>query len=239
MNILENQHQHGSSETGRITTLKSACLSNLRHEICTPLNAIIGFTSVMLQADDSREKEVCREVIEYNNKLLLKHLNHILDFLEIDAGTLEYVYTDIEVNDMLFEIEQMLKWRTKDSKVKFDLNLPMENLTIHTSQGRLSQIIVNLVSNALNFTEQGVVQLGYWPPKDGRITFYVSDTGIGIPADKQDIIFNRFIKLDAFKQGTGLGLYISKSLVNALGGEIGVSSEPGDGSTFWFTIPCS
>lgn len=216
--------------------LKSAFLANMSHEIRTPLNAIVGFSSLLGETDNNNEKKEFIKIIENNNNLLLQLINDILDLAKIEAGTLEFVYSDIDINKLLAEIEQSIRLRPHSEEISIRFSAPLPECIIRTERNRLTQVITNFLTNALKFTETGSITFGY-EKKGDKIYFFVKDTGIGIPEDKLKSIFGRFVKLDSFAQGTGLGLSICETIVHRLKGEIGVESEPGKGSTFWFTIP--
>ena len=217
--------------------LKSAFLANMSHEIRTPLNAIVGFSNMLPHTEDPVEMREYADIIETNTDLLLQLINDILDLSKIEAGTLEYVYANIDVNKMLSEIEQAARMRQPNASVAICAVTPLEGLLLYTDQRRITQVLNNFISNAMKFTNTGSITFGYEEPKGGYIRFFVTDTGTGIPPEKVADIFNRFVKLDSFKQGTGLGLAISQNIVRELKGEIGVVSELGKGSTFWFTLP--
>ena len=219
--ILERKLRLAKEEAEESNRIKSAFLANMSHEIRTPLNAIVGFSSIL--AEDVSEEERT----EYLSIISKK----------IEAGTLEYVYANIDVNKMLSEIEQAARMRQTNANVAICAVTPLEGLLLYTDQRRVTQVLNNFISNAMKFTNTGSITFGYEEPKDGYIRFFVTDTGTGIPPEKVADIFNRFVKLDSFKQGTGLGLAISQNIVKELKGEIGVASELGKGSTFWFTLP--
>ena len=218
--------------------LKSAFLANMSHEIRTPLSAIIGFSPLLAAATTAEEKESYINIINKNGDLLLQLINDILDLSKIEAGTLEFIYSEIDINSIVNELEGIFRMRLSDmgSTVEVTSNCPLPVCVIHTERNRLAQVISNFLSNAIKFTTEGSIHLGY-EVRDADIRFYVTDTGTGIPKDQLDKVFERFTKLNAKKQGTGLGLSISRMIVEKLGGEIGVESEEGKGSTFWFTLP--
>lgn len=216
---------------------KTAFLTNMSHEIRTPLNAIVGFAGLLANASES-ERNSYVEIIKGNTNMLLQLVNDILDMSKIEAGTLEFIYSDTDVNQIMRELEGIFRLRLEEAdssvRIVFEPCLPV--CFIHTEKNRVSQVLSNFLSNAFKYTKEGSITLGYKVREDD-IYFYVQDTGAGIPAGKVDKVFERFMKLDAKKQGTGLGLSISRTIIKKLGGEIGVFSEYGKGSTFWFTLP--
>ena len=216
---------------------KTAFLANMSHDIRTPLNAIVGFAGLLSNASES-ERNSYVEIIKGNTNMLLQLVNDILDMSKIEAGTLEFIYSDTDVNQIMRELEGIFRLRLEEAdspvRIVFEPCLPV--CFIHTEKNRVSQVLSNFLSNAFKYTKEGSITLGYKVREDD-IYFYVQDTGAGIPAGKVDKVFERFMKLDAKKQGTGLGLSISRTIIKKLGGEIGVFSEYGKGSTFWFTLP--
>lgn len=216
---------------------KTAFLAKMSHEIRTPLNAIVGFAGLLSNASES-ERNSYVEIIKGNTNMLLQLVNDILDMSKIEAGTLEFIYSDTDVNQIMRELEGIFRLRLEEAdspvRIVFEPCLPV--CFIHTEKNRVSQVLSNFLSNAFKYTKEGSITLGYKVREDD-IYFYVQDTGAGIPAGKVDKVFERFMKLDAKKQGTGLGLSISRTIIKKLGGEIGVFSEYGKGSTFWFTLP--
>lgn len=215
--------------------LKSAFLANMSHEIRTPLNAIVGFSNLLAETDDIAERREYMQVVEENNDLLLKLISDILDLSKIEAGTLEFVHTDFELNKLMREKENVMRLKT-DQNVELVFEQRYETCHVRTDRNRLSQLMINLLTNAAKFTHRGSIRFGY-ELRAGQLYFWVADTGCGIPAERKDAVFERFVKLNSFKQGTGLGLSICRTIVEHLGGNIGVESEEGKGSTFWFTLP--
>ena len=216
--------------------LKSAFLANMSHEIRTPLNAIVGFSSLLAETDSRSERQEYIKIVQENNELLLQLISDILDLSKIEAGTFNFVYTNVDVNETCSEIIKSMGMKVGKG-VELILKEPFPECYIYTDKNRFTQVISNFINNALKFTQQGSITLGYEQVSHQKIKFYVRDTGMGIPEEKQKSVFERFVKLNTFVQGTGLGLSICKSIVSQMGGEIGVDSTEGVGSCFWFTHP--
>ena len=208
----------------------------MSHEIRTPLNAIVGFSGLLAVTENMEDKEEYINIINSNNDLLLQLINDILDLAKIEAGTLEFVDSDVDVNQLFSDIEQSSRLKAQDGvQVCFVEKIP--NCILRTDRNRVSQVITNFINNAIKFTTAGSIRVGYDKVDETHLRFYVADTGLGIEPEMQAQIFDRFIKLNTFVHGTGLGLSISKSIIEQLGGTIGVDSEPGKGSCFWFVLP--
>ena len=215
--------------------LKSALLANMSHEIRTPLNAIVGFSQLLPAAETAEEKKLYSGIINQNSDILLQLINDILDLSKIEAGTLEYIKRPMNLGEVCRTIYAVHKERVKEGVTLVFDNVD-ENLFIEGDQNRIMQVITNFLTNASKFTYAGEIRLGF-ERTDKNIRVYVKDTGIGIEPEKVDHVFERFVKLNSFAQGTGLGLSICQMIIEKIGGEIGVTSELGKGSTFYFTIP--
>lgn len=233
---MEQELINAKNHAEESNRLKSAFLANMSHEIRTPLNAIIGFSGILATAEGEEEKQEYVNIIENNNTLLLQLISDILDLSKIEAGTLDLHYSNIEINTLMKELENSCLLKLKSEHVKLEFIAPEKPCFVNIEKNRLSQLIINLITNAIKFTTQGSIRFGY-EQRDKELYFYVTDTGCGIPQDKLESIFGRFVKLNSFVQGTGLGLSICQTLISHMGGKIGAESEEGKGSTFWFTLP--
>ena len=216
--------------------LKSAFLANMSHEIRTPLNAIVGFSSLLTETEDMKDRKQYMAIVQENTELLLQLISDILDLSKMESGAFEFVKSDTDVNLLCSEIIRSLRMKVPGGvELVFEECLP--GCHVWADKNRLNQVISNFINNALKFTFSGSITLGYYRQTDGYLRFYVRDTGMGIPKNKIKTVFDRFVKLNSFVHGTGLGLSICKSLVEQMGGTIGVESEEGEGSCFWFTYP--
>ena len=216
--------------------LKSAFLANMSHEIRTPLNAIVGFSSLLTETEDMKDRKQYMAIVQENTELLLQLISDILDLSKMESGAFEFVKSDTDVNLLCSEIIRSLRMKVPAGvELVFEKCLP--ECHVWADKNRLNQVISNFINNALKFTFSGSITLGYYRQTDGYLRFYVRDTGMGIPRNKIKTVFDRFVKLNSFVHGTGLGLSICKSLVEQMGGTIGVESEEGEGSCFWFTYP--
>ena len=217
--------------------LKSAFLANMSHEIRTPLNAIVGFSNMLPSTEDRAEMREYADIIETNTDLLLQLINDILDLSKIEAGTFDFYPSSIDVNQTMEEIEQSMRLRLKNSDVTLAFTERLPGCLFYIDKNRLIQLLANFVNNAIKFTQTGTICMGYRMTDTDTIYFYVSDTGCGMSNEQCEHVFERFVKYNPFIQGTGLGLSICRTIVERLGGKIGVDSEEGKGSTFWFTLP--
>ena len=213
--------------------LKSAFLANMSHEIRTPLNAIVGFSQLLAETDDPEERHEFVEIIDSNNRMLLQLISDILDLAKIESGTMDLKFADMNVKEVINEIVTSFRIKMPDNVA---LIAPKDSpeCQIYSDRMRLTQVISNFLNNAIKYTSEGCIILAYEIIGD-EIKFSVTDTGDGMSQEIQAHIFDRFYKGNTFKQGTGLGLSICETIVNRLGGRIGVNSELGKGSTFWFT----
>ena len=240
--IMEKQEQlkretERANDSGR---MKSVFLANMTHEIRTPLNAIVGFTDLLQAIDSPDDKREMIRVIHNNCDMLLRLINDILVLSNMDANAMEIIPHDIDVPQAFEELAKTLSQRVQEPGVEFQAENPYEVLQTRLDSDRINQVITNFVTNAVKYTHQGHIRIGYrLEERRGQqgVYVYCEDTGSGIPKDKHKAIFERFVKLNDYVQGTGLGLPICKAIVEKCGGEIGLDSEVGQGSTFWFWIP--
>ncbi|MBS2209888.1 response regulator [Carboxylicivirga mesophila] len=227
--------------------LKTSFLSNMSHEIRTPMNAILGFSNLLSHPDISTtEKEEFINLIRINGKNLLTLVEDIIDISKIDSGQLQIKNAPCKLHHVMMQVYESFLDDIKRRGL-FNLKLYLkegvsdENIRILTDEHRLKQILINLVGNAVKFTERGFIEFGYTQEDDQFLRFYVKDTGIGLPKGKENEIFDRFSKFNDDKErlygGTGIGLSIVKHLVTLMGGEVWVESEPLVGTTFFFTLP--
>ena len=216
--------------------LKSAFLANMSHEIRTPLNAIVGFSELMVTCDDPEEKKEYINIIQSNNELLLRLINDILDLSKIESGIIERRKENFNLAKVCNELFVTIQAKMTNPNVELRLDGPNSECWVLLDRNRLKQVWMNFLTNAVKCTKSGYIKMGYGIERKG-LRIYVEDTGIGIPDDLHDKVFTRFEKLNEFSQGTGLGLTISRAIVEAAGGEVGFTSKLGVGSTFWAWLP--
>ena len=215
---------------------KSVFLANMSHEIRTPLNVIMWFSNLIVTAATEEEKRMYAEVLENNCSLLLQLINDILDLSKIESGTLTFAEEEMELNILLEELASAMRTRIVAEEVVLNCVTLSAPCFVVAEKKRLSQVLINLLTNAIKFTTKGSIRLGY-EIHGKMLYFYVADTGCGFPESQKQKVFERFVRLDSAKPGTGLGLAICRTIVEKMGGCIGVESEEGKGSCFWFTIP--
>ena len=240
IHILKRAHQRmkeAQLKAEEANQLKSAFLANMSHEIRTPLNTIVGFSNLLSMVEDKEEMLEYAGIIETNTELLLQLINDILDMSKIESGMYDFHVTQVDANQLMSEVEQVARLRIRTDEVSLSFAERLPQCVFHTDKNRLIQVLTNLVVNAIKFTSQGEIQIGYRLQDAHTLYFYVSDTGCGMSAEQCEHVFERFVKYNTFIQGTGLGLSICKMIIEKLGGEIGVQSESGKGSVFWFTLP--
>ena len=233
--VIETELFEAKVKAEQSDQLKTAFLANMSHEIRTPLNAIVGFAKILPEITDEMERASIINIIDTNSDQLLMLINDILDLSKIEAGTIEFVDIPANLTDLCQNIYCTLIEKTAPG-VQLVFEGAFDNLVTLCDPGRLSQVIVNLITNAIKFTKEGFIRYGYRLRED-RVEFYVADTGLGIPEDKLSTIFTRFTKLNSFIAGTGLGLAICRMIVERQHGKIWAESKLGEGSIFRFNFP--
>lgn len=223
-------------EAKKSDRLKSAFLANISHEIRTPLNSIVGFSNLITETDDPEEISKFQEVIQSNSDLLLQLVNDVLDLSKIESETMVFIREDFDLVPFFNNIATSFQPRVDPDKVKLYADSPHSQYIVHMDKARLNQLVSNFVSNAVKFTKEGEIRIGYIC-EDRWLKITVSDTGIGISKENIEKIFERFYKVDDFSQGTGLGMAICKAIVTAANGKIGINSVVGQGSDFWVWLP--
>ena len=230
--LKETQKQREKAE--ELDRLKSAFLANMSHEIRTPLNAIVGFSTLLVDTDDPEEKKQFVEIIQKNNELLLQLISDVLDLAKIESGIIELKLVEVDLRELCKELVVSMRIKVP-AEVALCVASDLPFYIMRCDKVRLTQIISNFINNAIKHTSKGTIVLGYEVRQD-EIEFSVTDTGDGMSPEVQQHVFDRFYKGNSFKQGTGLGLSICKSIIEQVGGKIGVESEEGKGSRFWFTL---
>lgn len=216
--------------------MKNAFLANMSHEIRTPLNAVVGFSSMITDEMPGDEREKFKQVIAHNNKLLLQIVDDVLTLSKIESGDIDFINSTFDINDFMQSIIDSMRLTIHD-KVKL-ICQSQEHFNICFDSRRLTEVVSTLLINANKFTPEGTITISYRQESEG-LFISITDTGIGIDKKDQERIFQRFEKVNTYVSGTGLGLSICKGIVEQAHGTIGVESELGKGSTFWFRIPCT
>lgn len=244
---LEYELVQAKTKAEESDKLKTAFLANMSHEIRTPMNGILGFAEMLNDdqlSEGNRKKYV--EIINNNGKMLMSLIDDVIDFAKIEARQIKILEQEFSLNALLTQVHssflsESLRKERKNVKLKIHKSLGNEECYIQSDPNRVRQILTNLVGNAFKFTKEGYIEFGYNPPKHNKLEFFVKDTGIGIPEDKIDLIFERFVQADYSRSrrysGSGLGLAISRGFVELLGGEMWAKSKEHEGSVFYFNIP--
>lgn len=216
-------------------------INSISHEIRTPLTSIVGFSKMLLTEQDPKEISNITNIIKRNNNVLIELFNNILSIAKIDSGMYKFAKDEVRLNGLFRELKTATVHMLQNEKqlnaknIEIIAEIPLQDRTIITDEWNFRQVMINLLSNAVKFTKEGTITFGYQPQDNGTY-FYVKDTGCGISPKDQERIFNRFEKFDNYSMGTGLGLSLCKSIVRHLNGELGVISNEGEGSTFWFVL---
>lgn len=233
---LENALKNALSKAEESDRLKSAFIANMSHEIRTPLNAIIGFTSVLPDIDGKEERQELINLIQENNQKLLRIIDDVMNISKIEAGKEQLQMLTFDINPILDEVVNKYMPDLKPG-VTMTTRYAAQQQEVTTDLTRLTESLNHLVSNAVKFTNQGSITVGYEPIKDRKLHIWVRDTGIGIAPENHERVFERFYKVDEFVPGAGLGLSLCRTMAFSLGGNVGVDSRLGEGSTFWMEIP--
>lgn len=234
-----DEYEAKAHEAEQASKMKTLFLANMSHEIRTPLNAIEGFSRVMCETDSQEERSKFMEIIESNNTRLMTLINEILDLSRVESGEVVIKKSMTDLNELCRSLMNTFKFRCPET-VQMVWNKPNMVVTLNTDANRIMQVFSNLISNALKHTSKGSITYGYRMVSDGQdVEFFVSDTGSGIAPEDMEHIFKTYVSKDAdtMQNGYGLGLPLSKIIVEKLGGTISVSSTLGEGSTFRFVLP--
>ena len=219
-----------------LNMLVSSFIANVNHEIRTPLNSIISFSELLIETEDYQERKEFYTIVKRNSDWLTKIVSDLLNLSKIESGAMEYKESPTDINALCQDIVFFSKLKHK-SDVEIHFEKTLDTCIINTDVQRVQQVISNLMNNAMKFTKSGEIRLGYETLPSNHLRIYVKDTGIGIEEKDKERIFNRLVKLNNNISGWGLGLHICRGIVEELGGKIGVESELGKGSCFWFTLP--
>lgn len=216
--------------------IKTSFIENMSHEIRTPMNVIVGFSSILAENNDTEENQYLIDLIQRNNEILLRLIEGLLNFTELESETMKYNYEVVDVKQ-LCESALRIKSANRKPEIRFNMKEGLPSIMLQTDRDRLLQVLYQFMENANKYTKEGEVTLSYHLQDNGEARIEVSDTGIGMTQSEIEKIFSHFYKTDPFQIGVGLGLSIARKIVEDLGGTIGVESEKGKGSTFWFTLP--
>ncbi|MBO7128576.1 MAG: HAMP domain-containing histidine kinase [Prevotella sp.] len=230
---MENALIQARNKAEESDRLKTAFLANMGHEIRTPLNAIVGFADLLPVVQNDEDRNQLIQEIQNNNQKLLRIIDGLVSMSEIEAGAQNLALNAVDLNPLLTALQ---KQNQTSTEVPILLHLPQSEMLIHSDQEKLKTIMEHFLLNAIKFTTEGSITMGY-DVEDSHVRLWVSDTGRGIAKDDQERVFERFVKIDEYVPGTGLGLSVVKSHVQQLGGAVGVDSEPGKGSRFWALLP--
>jgi len=234
--IKRNELIAAKEKAEELNLLISSFIANVNHEIRTPLNSIVSFSELLIQTDDYQERKEFYSIVKRNSEWLARIVTELLNLSKIESGTMEYKEVPTDINAVCYDIVFLSRLKSKQGvEIHFDESL--QECIVMTDTQRVQQVISNLLNNAIKFTREGEIRVGYDLLPDNILKIYVKDTGIGIEEKDQERIFARLVKLNRDISGWGLGLHICKSIVEELGGTIGVESKIGEGSCFWFTIP--
>lgn len=234
---MEEALKSAREEAENMSKSKFELLADISHHIKTPLNAIVGFSEILPTVSDKKEMETYVKVIENNNTVLLQLISDVLDCSKIEAGTMDFIYSAVDFRDLFIQVEQSAKAQLSKNGVALIFEDKGGEIVTRTDRNRIMQVLKNFVSNAIKFTEKGEVRFGYGL-RGKDVYCYVSDTGIGIPEDELQQLFSKPEEgHKAYSPESGLGLYLCENIITSLGGLIGADATPGEGSTFWFTIP--
>ncbi|MDL2255670.1 hypothetical protein LJC38_03710 [Parabacteroides sp. OttesenSCG-928-K15] len=226
--------KHAKEKAEEADRMKSTFLANMNHEIRTPLNAIVGFSQILVEEEDKESRKEFTEIILHNNELLQQLITDILDISKIESNSISLFYGIVDMPSLMKELYHIFKLRIPD-KLQLILD-PCDSLQMSTDRNRMSQVLGNLLTNAIKHTPQGHIRFGYQLIEGEKILFYVEDTGEGIPENQLEAIFDRFVQLENGRRGVGLGLAISQGLVAKMGGNIWATSQLGKGSTFFIQL---
>lgn len=235
--LYKKELQESKKRAEMSDKLKSAFLANMSHEIRTPLSSILGFAELISTTENEKEKEEYKKIMKYNSEKLLNLIENIFSLSKIESGDVELNNSEFDFVHLMNDIKVRYDYLVEKPDIKFSCINPYKRCIVSMDREKIDKIILNFLSNALKYTSEGEITLSYSYENDG-IKVMVKDTGVGMEEDKQKNVFDHFQRVNNFISGTGLGLSICKGYVEAMGGKIGVESQFGNGSSFWFHIPC-